>query len=80
MRARSSRCRGGRPLTLHAGRGRECCQIHLCGDPSAAELIERLCNVVGDEFVAEQYERRSSLQVEPTSLEGDLARIRPGEL
>ena len=40
--------------------------------------MQRLCQVTGDELVMQEYERRSPLQVEEASLDGELKRIQPG--
>jgi len=39
-------------------------EVHLCGDPSALELVKKICDLCGDELVVENYERMTELKIE----------------
>ncbi|MAF77493.1 MAG: hypothetical protein CME60_04970 [Halobacteriovoraceae bacterium] len=48
-------------------------EIHLCGDPSAFELVEKIAELCGDEIEVKRYERMTELKVEPNPVVlGDL--------
>ncbi|XP_078444548.1 ATP-dependent RNA helicase [Wolffia australiana] len=54
-------------------------EVHLCGDPSVAGLVRRVCGETGDELVEVNYGRFKPLVVEGSTLGGDLTRVRPGD-
>ena len=54
-------------------------QVHVCGDPSAIPAVEALCRLTGDTFEVQRYERMTSMTPEAESLNGDYARIQPGD-
>ena len=39
-------------------------EVHLCGDPSALDLIKQIVELCGDELIIKKYERMTSLEVE----------------
>jgi len=47
-------------------------EIHICGDASVLELVERIVEICGDELEIKNYERMTELKVEasPTHLKG----------
>ncbi len=42
-------------------------EIHLCGDPSALELVQKILKLTGDELEIKNYTRMTDLKVEPNS-------------
>ena len=38
-------------------------QLHCCGDPAAAHLLSRLCDMGGDTLEVLEYERLSPLEI-----------------
>lgn len=54
-------------------------EVHLCGEETAVPLIKELLKDTGDELVVNRYERLTPLEIEETSLEGDLSRVRKGD-
>jgi ATP-dependent RNA helicase SUPV3L1/SUV3 len=54
-------------------------EIHLCGEARTVPLLRELCALVGDEVHVHEYERLTPLQVEPTSLNGDLNKLEKGD-
>ncbi|GAA6046583.1 hypothetical protein JCM3770_006221 [Rhodotorula araucariae] len=57
-----------------------CCdELHLCGEESVVDLVQRIAAEVGDECVVKRYQRLSPLVVSDSSLDGDLSRIRRGD-
>lgn len=38
-------------------------EVHLCGDPSVFELVEKILSLTGDEIEVHNYERKTSLSV-----------------
>ncbi|GAA5925107.1 hypothetical protein JCM3775_006368 [Rhodotorula graminis] len=59
--------------------GARCDELHLCGEESVVDLVQRIAAEVGDECVVKRYQRLSPLVVASRSLEGDLSRIRRGD-
>lgn len=59
--------------------GSLCDELHLCGEESVVELVQRIAQEMGDECVVKRYERLSPLVVADYSLEGDLRKIRKGD-
>ncbi|GAA6059376.1 hypothetical protein JCM10212_003274 [Sporobolomyces blumeae] len=59
--------------------GSACDELHLCGEESVVELVEKIAREMGDEFVVKRYQRLSPLVVADYSLEGDLSKIRRGD-
>ncbi len=50
-------------------------EVHICGDPSALELVQKIVKLCGDELEIVNYERMTKLQVEKKSIIlGDLKR------
>ncbi|CEQ38807.1 SPOSA6832_00253, partial [Sporobolomyces salmonicolor] len=59
--------------------GSLCRELHLCGEESVVDLVQKIAAEVGDECIIKRYQRLSPLVVADTSLEGDLSRIRRGD-
>ncbi|GJN92169.1 hypothetical protein Rhopal_005199-T1 [Rhodotorula paludigena] len=59
--------------------GSICDELHLCGEESVVELVQRIAEELGDECVVKRYQRLSPLVVAERSLDGDLSRIRKGD-
>ncbi|GAA5828219.1 hypothetical protein JCM11251_002641 [Rhodosporidiobolus azoricus] len=59
--------------------GALCDELHLCGEESVVDLVQRICAETGDTCVVKRYQRLSPLKVADYSLEGDLSRIRRGD-
>ncbi len=48
-------------------------EIHLCGDPSALDLVKKIVELCGDELEVKEYTRMTELKVEPNPINlGDL--------
>lgn len=48
-------------------------EIHLCGDPSALDLVRKIVDLCGDELEVNEYSRMTELKVEPEPIMlGDL--------
>jgi ATP-dependent RNA helicase SUPV3L1/SUV3 len=43
-------------------------EVHLCGDPSVFELVEKILNLTGDTLEVKNYERKTKLSVEKRPL------------
>ncbi len=52
-------------------------EIHLCGDASALELVEKILKLTGDELSIKQYERKTELIVEASPVE--MENLRSGD-
>ncbi|GAA5991113.1 hypothetical protein JCM5350_006669 [Sporobolomyces pararoseus] len=59
--------------------GSLCKELHLCGEESVVELVEKITRELGDELIIKRYSRLSPLTVSDQSLEGDLKKIRKGD-
>jgi ATP-dependent RNA helicase SUPV3L1/SUV3 len=53
-------------------------QLHLCGDPAAAGLLQELAGNCADVLTVQRYTRLSPLVVEPRALQG-LAGVQQGD-
>jgi ATP-dependent RNA helicase SUPV3L1/SUV3 len=53
-------------------------QLHLCGDPAAAGLLQELAGNCADALTVQRYKRLSPLVVEPRALQG-LAGVQAGD-
>ena len=53
--------------------------LHVCGSADALPLVRSLIDACGDELVVHEYTRLTPLVVEPNSLRGKLASVRPGD-
>jgi len=48
-------------------------EVHLCGDPSALDLVQQIATLCGDELEVKEYTRMTELKVEPNPIVlGDL--------
>ncbi|KAK2655073.1 hypothetical protein Ddye_008125 [Dipteronia dyeriana] len=54
-------------------------EIHLCGDPSVLNIVQKICSETGDELHEQHYERFKPLVVEAKTLLGDLRNVRSGD-
>lgn len=54
-------------------------EIHVCGDGSAVELVQWLCEETGEEFELRTYDRFTPLEVESAGLGGDYSSVQPGD-
>ena len=54
-------------------------EIHVCGGLEAMNIVESLLASTGDEFELKKYDRLSTLKVSNESLQGDYAKIQPGD-
>jgi hypothetical protein len=54
-------------------------EIHVCGGLEAAEIVKSLVAMTGDDFELIEYKRLSTLVVNDESLQGDYAKILPGD-
>lgn len=54
-------------------------EIHLCGEESAVELVQKLVEPTGDEIIVHRYDRLTPLQMAPESLRGELKGVKPGD-
>ena len=48
-------------------------EVHICGDPTAYELVKKICELCGDELEVREYERMTDLKILPH-------KIKPNEL
>ena len=46
-------------------------EIHVCGDPTAFDLIEEICHLCGDDLEVKTYERMTNLEVMPKKVAVD---------
>lgn len=53
-------------------------EIHICGDPTAIDLIEEMCLNTGDVFELKKYDRLTPLKFLNKSLD-DLKHVQPGD-
>lgn len=54
-------------------------ELHVCGDGSAAALVEALCRRSGDDFELVRHRRFRPLRVDEAGLPRGLADVRPGD-
>ncbi|KIJ12528.1 hypothetical protein PAXINDRAFT_177160 [Paxillus involutus ATCC 200175] len=54
-------------------------EVHLCGEETAVPIIQDILKDTGDELVVNRYERLTPLQIQQSSLDGDLSRIKKGD-
>ena len=54
-------------------------EIHLCGEPSALALIEKICQQTGDEIEINHYSRLAGLTVSSSHLNGAITNIKKGD-
>ncbi|KAG9318066.1 P-loop containing nucleoside triphosphate hydrolase protein [Chiua virens] len=54
-------------------------EIHLCGEETAVRIIQDILKDTGDELVVNRYERLTPLEIQESSLDGDLSRIQKGD-
>lgn len=54
-------------------------EVHLCGEERATELIQKLAVLCGDEIKIHRYKRLGPLEVEESSLCGDVSLLQKGD-
>lgn len=54
-------------------------EIHLCGEETVVDVIQRMVTAMGDQLTIHRYERLTPLQVADQSLDGDLKKIEDGD-
>ncbi|KAF8129274.1 P-loop containing nucleoside triphosphate hydrolase protein [Boletus edulis] len=54
-------------------------EIHLCGEDTAVPIIQDILKATGDELVVNRYERLTPLEIQESSLGGDLSQIQKGD-
>lgn len=54
-------------------------EVHLCGEERVVELIQSLCNTIGDDCVVHRYQRLSGLETMDRSLGGRLENLEKGD-
>jgi ATP-dependent RNA helicase SUPV3L1/SUV3 len=54
-------------------------EIHLCGEERSVELIKKLCKSIGEEVQVKHYKRLTGLEIDPTSLNGNLKNVKTGD-
>lgn len=59
--------------------GSQCDELHMCGEESVVELVQKIAADLGDECVVNRYERLSPLAIAPNSLRGQLDSVRAGD-
>lgn len=59
--------------------GSNCEELHLCGEESVVELVQKMARELGDECIVKRYTRLSPLVVAERSLGSDLSKIRRGD-
>lgn len=59
--------------------GIEAKEVHVCGEASVVEMVQRIGKACGDEVIVNRYERLSPLTVASQSLHGDLSKVVPGD-
>jgi ATP-dependent RNA helicase SUPV3L1/SUV3 len=53
-------------------------EVHLCGEATVVDLVRRITEETGDEFIVNHYQRLTPLTVSP-SLNGDLSLVTKGD-
>ena len=53
-------------------------EVHVCGEPAALPLIERLCKETNDELIIHHYDRLSPLSITAEPIQS-LKEVRPGD-
>jgi len=54
-------------------------EVHMCGEERTVEIIKKLAASVGDKLIIHRYNRLGPLEVEPTSLDGNLKKVQKGD-
>ncbi|KAH0830158.1 P-loop containing nucleoside triphosphate hydrolase protein [Lanmaoa asiatica] len=54
-------------------------EVHLCGEETAVPIIRDLLKDTGDELAVNRYERLTPLEIQESSLGGDLSQIQKGD-
>ncbi|XP_046850999.1 ATP-dependent RNA helicase SUPV3L1, mitochondrial-like [Xenia sp. Carnegie-2017] len=54
-------------------------EIHVCGEPTAINLVRRLVDSCEDDFEVVYHERLTPLEIENTSLDSDFSKIERGD-
>lgn len=54
-------------------------EVHLCGEERAVDLIQSLCETLGDKLVIHRYQRLSPLETMSESLKGSFENLQKGD-
>ncbi|KAG9243783.1 P-loop containing nucleoside triphosphate hydrolase protein [Calycina marina] len=54
-------------------------EVHLCGEVRTEDLVRKLCASIGDKLVVHRYKRLSPLEVQKSSINGDLTKLEKGD-
>jgi len=54
-------------------------ELHLCGELRTEELVRKLCASVGDKLIVHRYERLSPLELQKSSINGNLKKLEKGD-
>ncbi|KCV70091.1 hypothetical protein H696_03553 [Fonticula alba] len=54
-------------------------EIHVCGDATAIDILQRITALTGDEFEVHEYHRRSQLAVEKSAFGTDFTKLERGD-
>ena len=54
-------------------------ELHICGEPTAVELLQKLFKSTNEEVEVKTYKRLTPLQVQDKSLKGNLKKIQKGD-
>ena len=46
-------------------------EVHICGDPTALELVQKICNLCGDHLEVREYQRMTGLKVLSHKIKAD---------
>lgn len=54
-------------------------ELHLCGEPTVVELVQKICALTHEEVEIHRYDRLSQLEMQDESLYGRLDKIQKGD-
>jgi ATP-dependent RNA helicase SUPV3L1/SUV3 len=54
-------------------------EVHLCGEPSAINVVQRLCAQTNEQLEIREYDRLSPLQIASKSLQGNFKNLQRGD-
>ena len=46
-------------------------EVHICGDPTAYQLVEKICELCGDELEIKEYDRMTDLKILPHKIKAN---------
>ncbi|KAI9327186.1 P-loop containing nucleoside triphosphate hydrolase protein [Zopfochytrium polystomum] len=59
--------------------GLQASEIHLCGEPTAVDLVKRICETTGDSVEVRTYKRLSGLEVRENGFHGQFSKLKMGD-